>query len=325
MMTPTGRRRKRVAAVTILALVVTSIAAFAPSPAVASYFEEGVSFSSVIVRDSVPFDLSVKAVRAMGSVYRLDVSISKVEDPAGPTELRQRHTWTFELEAHEFYEEDDVYYIDAGGDQEPFHVQLVVERRADAACSEEQPLFVSEREGGAFRMETGNDVFGTITELSDCGSRYWFAHGPQPPPPPCPAEGIRLYSGSLEATRSFQGDVARLDLYDADERDAAGHPVSWFVRVRGALPAKRFRLNRDFEGSLSAGGAPWLEGMAWFEPRGRVRRNDWYNCGKAREARSFVRNGAITGDLTLDVIGYESHRFSEPDALAIRSWVRPRR
>lgn len=323
-MTSTGQLRKRVTAVTILALAVTSIAALAPSPAVASYFEEGVSFSSVIVRDSVPFDLNVKAIRAMGSVHRLDVSISKVEDPAGPTELRQRHTWTFELEANEFIEEDNAYYIDAGGDQEPFHVKLVVERRPDAACSEEQQLFVSESEPGAFRIETGNDVFGTITELSECGSEYWLVSGHPPPPPPCPVEGIRLYSGSLGAEKSFNGDVARLELF-AGERDAAGHPVSWFVEVRGEVPGSRFHLNRDFEGSLSAGGAPWLEGMARFEPRGRVERGDWHNCRKGRETRSFVRSGAITGDLTLDVIGYESHRFSDPDALAIRSWVRPRK
>ena len=319
-----GQVRKRIAGVAVLALALASLGALVASPAAASYYEQGVSFSGVLMRDSVRYALNIKALETMGFTHRLEVTISKLEDPAGRAKLSQRQTWSFEMEASEFDDEGDDYRIDAGGEEEPFHVKLTVERRQDSKCSEDQQLFVTMPEDGAFRIETGNEVFGTITELPECGSDYWFSSGPPPPPPPCPVEGIQLSSSALQVKRSFSGDVARLAISGGGERDVAGHPVVWSVSVRGTLPANNFRLNRDFVGSLRAGQAPWLEGTANFEPRGRVERGDWFNCKGGREARAFVRSGAITGDLTLDVIGYEDHRFDDPDALAIRSRVRPR-
>lgn len=319
-----GSSRRRIASVVAAALAAAALGLL-PTSAGASYFEDGVSLSTVIVRDGVTYNLNVKAVEQMGASHVLRVSISKTRDPAGPTRLRQRQKWTFELDQGEFYREGNTFYIDAGGPQEPLDVEIIAEQRPESRCSEERSLYVTKpAEGGSFRIETENEVFGTITELSDCAGYYHFSSGPPPPPPPCPVEGSEVSSINLDVKRRISSDVARLDIFRDGPRDLWGHRVSWSMELRGTLPAKRFRLNRNLEGSLRAKGAPWLDGVARFEPEGRFMEGDWFNCKKKREARSLMRRAAITGDLTLDTIGDESYRISDPDALTIRSRVRPR-
>ncbi len=323
-MTSVGYLRKRLAVVALASLAGGALGALVPTPAAASYYEHGVSFSARIVRDSVPYRLRVRAIEAMGFTYRLQVSVSKLRDPAGPIALRQTQTWTFDLEEGDFQQDGDTYRIDAGGKDAAFDVEVIVERRQDARCGERQALFVTEPEGGAFRIETGNETFGTISELPACGRPWSYASGETPGPPPCPLEGQELQSEAISVKEGRSGDVARIHVFDTRLRDVDGHPVRWYLNVKGTLPAVRFRLKRDLEGHLRAGGTPWLTGRARFNPQQPLERGDWYDCKGGREARSVKRSGGITGNLTLDVIGYDSYRIKVSDALALRSRVRPR-
>jgi hypothetical protein len=306
----------------VLVVAASGLGVAVPAPAEASYYEHGVSFSGRIVRDSIPYRLNVKAVEEMGFAYRLEVSVSKLADPSGPTRLRQTQTWTFDLEPEEFTTEGSTYRIDAGSEGGPMHVQVTVEDGGDANCSERQGLFV--RDEGEFRIETGNDVFGTITELPRCGQPYDYGSGQVPGPPPCPLEGQEVTSETLRVKETLSGDTARVLVQDAHARDLHGQQVRWSVELKGTLAAELFRLDDRLEGSLTAD-EPWLEGTAVVNGRGRLARGDWYDCRGGREARSSERDVEITGDLTLDVIGYESYVVEARDAWALRSRVRARR
>lgn len=308
----------------LLTLWISALVGFASSPARASYYEWGVSFSTDVVRNSVTYRLNVKALEAMGG-SRLEAKISLRDDPAGPTALRQAQTWTYHLDEGEFTHEGDTYRIDAGSDAGPFRVNLIIERRQDVRCSNAQQLFVTRPDAGEFRIETGNDVFGRITELPECARIWDYSSGPRPGPPPCPLRGQELGSPTLNVKERRGGETIRLGIYQARERGVPGGRADWSVDVRGRLPAANFRLNRDLEGSLTGQRAPWLAGKARFEPQQPATRSGWYDCRGGREARSLVADGAITGDLTLDVIGYENYRIKEPNAWALRSRVRPRR
>lgn len=316
--------RNKVSLVAALALLASAFGAIAPPPASASYYEAGVSFSGRIVRGSVSYALNVKAVEAMGFTRSLKVSISKLRDPDGPTRLRQRQTWIFELEEGEFYRDGDAYHIDAGSNAGPFRVKVIVEPREDARCSRRQQLFVTKPEGGAFRIETGNETFGTISELPRCGKPWSYSSGERPGPPPCPVNGRELQSAAITVKARRDSDGARINVFNARSRNVAGHQVEWYVQLRGTVAPKRFRLNRYLEGSVRGEGAPWLDGTAWFNPNQTVVRADWFDCRRNREALSVERGGAITGTLTLNVIGYERQAISDADALARRSWVRAR-
>lgn len=316
--------RKSLAGLAVLALTVTAVGTLLPTPARASYYEGGVSISGRIIRDSVPYRLNIKAIEAMGFTYRLQVSISKLKTPTENTSLRQTQTWIYELEEGDFTQDGDSYRIDAGGNDEAFHVQVNVDRRQDAHCSEGQRLFVTQPNGGKFRIETGNQTFGTITELPGCATVYSFGSGEIPGPPSCPLVGEELQSGALNVKERRLNEVARINVSNFQERNVSGQAVRWFVNLRGTVPESRFRLSPDLHGSLRAGKAPWLDGKASLEPKRPVHKGDWYDCRGKREARSSTRRVAVTGDLTLRVIGYENYKVHERDALALRSWVRPR-
>jgi len=321
-MTLEDASRTRFVRLLVLVLAASGLGIAVPPSAEASYYEHGVSFSGRIVRDSVPYRLNVKAIEEMGFTHRLQVSVSKLADPSGPTRLRQTQTWIFDLEPDEFTYEGSTYRIDAGSEKGPMHVQVTVEDGGDARCSERQGLFV--KDAGEFRIGTGNEVFGTITELPRCGQQYDYGSGQLPGPPPCPLEGQEVASGSLGVKERLSGDVARVLVQDARQRDLQGHQVRWSVQLKGTLAADRFRLDDRLEGSLTAA-EPWLEGTAAVDGRGRLTRDDWFNCRGGREARSSVREVDVTGDLTLNVIGYESYVVASSDAWAVRSRVRARR
>lgn len=323
-MTFVMEHKRRLARGVLLALWISTLAGFGSSPARASYYEWGVSFSTDIVRDSVTYRLNVKALEGMGGT-RLEAKISLFNDPAGPTALRQAQTWTFPLSEGEFTERDGTYRIDAGSDSGPFRVNLVIERRQDERCSDNQGLFVTRPDGGQFRIETGNGTFGTITEQPQCATTWSYGSGILPGPPPCPLRGEELGSPTLNVKERRRSDTARIEIYRAHERAVPGGSAHWSVQVRGTLPARDFLLNRDLAGSLDGQRAPWLQGKARFRPRQAPVRGGWYDCRRKREARSLTADGTITGDLTLDVIGFEDHRFRESDAWALRSRVRPRR
>lgn len=323
-MTFVAEHRRPLALAGLLALWISALVGLGSAPARASYYEWGVSFSTNIVRDSVSYRLNVKALETMGGP-QLEAKISLPDDPAGAAALRQAQTWTYRLEEGDFTERDGTYRIDAGSDSGPFRVDLVIERREEARCSDNQGLFVTRPDGGQFRIETGNEVFGTITEQPECAKTWSYGSGVLPGPPPCPLRGEEAGSPTLNVKERRRSDIARLEIYRARERAVPGGTAHWSVEVRGRLPAHDFRLNRDLEGSLDGQRGPWLEGKAHFRPRQVPVRNAWYDCRRQREARSLIASGAITGDLTLDVIGFEDYRFRESDAWAIRSRVRPRR
>lgn len=320
-----GDLKRKTATLLVLVLALGALAVGMPSPAAASYYETGVSFSRRIVRDSIPYRLNVKAIETMGFTYSLEVTISRTRDPSGPTELKQKQAWVFPLDEGEFTRDGDTYRINAGSSQEPFHVNLVIERRQGARCGPDQTLFVTQPENqGAFRIDTGNAVFGTISELAGCATPYDFSSGQVPGPPPCPLEGKELQSPPLTVKERTDGDVARVLVYDARKREVApGHLVDWFVQVRGTVPGTRFDMDSELTGSFRAGSAPWLDGTARFDPKEAAGRIDWYECRGNREALTFERAGALTGDMTLDVIGYDTQRITDPDALARRSRARP--
>jgi hypothetical protein len=306
----------------VMILAVSGLGIAVPPSADASYYEHGVSFSGRIVRGSVPYRLNVKAIETMGFTHRLQVSVSKLADPSGPTRLRQTQTWIFDLQPEEFTYERTTYRIDAGSEEGPMHVQVTVEAGDDARCSERQGLFV--KDDGDFRIETGNEVFGTITELPQCGQQYDHSSGQLPGPPPCPPESQEVTSESLSVKERRFGDVARVLVQDARQRDLQGHQVRWSLKLKGTLAANRFRLDDRLEGSLTAD-EPWLEGTAVVKGRERLTRGDWYDCRGGGEARTSGRQGEVTGDLTLDVIGYESYVVAARNAWALRTRVRPRR
>lgn len=316
-------RRKPLALMGLLTLWVSAFVGLGGSPARASYYEWGVSLTTDIVRNSITYRLNVKVLDAMGG-HRLDAKISRRE-PTGTTALRQVQTWTYYLEEGDLTYDGDSYHIDAGSEAGPFRVKLTVERRQDAQCSEEQELFVTRADTGHFRIETGNDIFGTITELPECASTWDYASGPLPGPPPCPLAGRELDSPTLAAKERRGSETVRVRISQAREREVPGGHAQWVVDVRGRLSADRFRLNRDLQGSFVGEGAPWLQGRARFQPQQVPTRTAWYDCRGGREARSVIAEGTITGNLILDVIGYESHRIEDPNAWALRSRVRPRR
>lgn len=293
------------------------------APASASYFEEGVSFSGRIVRDSVRYNLRIKVIEAMGTDRFLRLSLSKVRDPSGPTRLRQEQAWTYDLEEGDFYWEDDTFHVEAGNKGGAFDLHVHAERRSDARCSERQPLFVSMAQDGEFRIETGNATFGTITELPKCAKVWSYGSGPLPGTP-CPRPGAQLWSTSLNARRPPGGDDVRVGIYLSKQRTISGQEAMWSANLAGTLPAERFRLQRDLDASL-AGGAPWLSGRARLDAAGARTDTGWYNCRGSREGRVVSRNGDLRGDLTLDVIGYEPHRIRGRHAVGQRAWVRPRR
>ena len=316
--------RRQAVVLVILAFVIAGLGTVVPPRAQASYYEDGVWMRGEIVRDGITYELDLKAIRP-ARVYpaRLEVSISRLEDPAGPTNLRQVQTWEFPLEQGDFYRDGNAYYIDAGSEQEPFRLQATVTTDWDSRCSDLQNMYVAPSPDAAFRVETGNSIFGTITELPACGQFWSYSDGP-PEYPDCPVRGLELRSDAIHVKERRLSDAARLALHQAAQRDIAGHAVSWSVRVEGTLPAAAFRLNRDLDGWLSVGRAPWLEGTARFRSQGPPVRGEWFDCTGEREARSLTATGAIGGDLTLYVIGFEPYRFSEPEAWALRSRVRPR-
>ena len=322
-MTFVTEHRRPVALTGLLVLWISALVGLGSGPARASYYEWGVSFSTNIVRDSVTYRLNVKALETMGG-SQLEAKISLRNDPAGATALRQAQTWTYPLEEGEFTAKDGTYRIDAGSDTGPFRVNLVIERREDARCSDKQGLFVTRADGADFRIETGNEAFGTITEQAACATTWSYGSGALSGRPPCPLRGEQLGSPTLNVKERRRSDTARLEIYRARERTVPGGTADWSVEVRGTLPARDFWLNRALEGALDGQRAPWLDGKARFRPRQVPVRNGWYDCRKQREARSLIASGAITGDLTLDVIGFEDYRFRESDAWAIRSRVRPR-
>lgn len=316
--------KRRASLLAALAVATSTVLSLGPAPARASYYESGVSLSTEIVREGVSYLLNIKALQAMDG-NRLEISVSHNSNAAGSA-LRQTQTWSFPLGPGDFTQEWGTYYrIDAGDETGPFHVDLVVERRRDALCSDEQDLFVTEAQIGSVRIETGNDTFETITEVPACAAAWSFSSGPRPGPPRCPVAGPQLTSASLNVKEPRGSDVARLRVYEARERDIPGGQAQWEFELRGTVPATSFRLNRDLAGSLSAAGAPWLSGTARFQPARRPARGEWFDCQGGREARSLATTGAIGGDLIIDVIGYESHTISESEAWAQRSRVRPRR
>ena len=316
-----GDGRKKLRLVTALTLWAATLIGLGSSPARASYFEHGVWLSADIVRDDVTYAVSVKALQAMGG-NRVELSISRSAEGAGSV-MSQTQTWNFPLGPGEFTQDGGTYRVDAGSDSAPFRVDLVVERRQEASCSDDQELFVTEGDG--FRIETGNDTFGTITELPDCATTWSYSSGPLPGPPPCPLRGQELMSRSLNAKERRGSDVARVQIFLARERSVPGGSAQWELDVSGTVPATSFRLTRELDGSVAAAGAPWLEGKARFEPTRPAARGEWYDCRGGREARSLAATGAITGDLTVDIIGYDDHTFDEAEAWALRSRVRPRR
>lgn len=315
------RSRTRIA---ICAAAVTVAATFvvAPSPATASYFASGVSFSGRLVRDSVPYRLSVSAIEAMGSSYRLEMSISRFEDPAGATALRQKQTWVIPMEQGDFYREDNTYYIQVGAEGSAFHVDLALERRQDERCADGQPLFVTRAENGAFQIETDNDVFGTITELPECGRTWEHSSGQVPGPAPCPPEGQQLFAKWLTALERRGDDTVRVELVRSRSLVVSGDPVEWFVLLSGTLPGRRFHLDKRLEGALRAGRAPWLLGRVRIRAESELVRSRWYECRGDREARASSRFVSVRGDLTMDVIGYEDLTFRDRNALARRWRVR---
>ncbi|HEV3473689.1 MAG TPA: hypothetical protein VG408_10915, partial [Actinomycetota bacterium] len=158
----TADRRRRLCMLTALTLWTATLVALGPSPVQASYSEEGVSLSTEIVREEVTYALNVKALEIRGGNW-LKLSISRSSDAAGSS-LRQNQTWHFPLGAEGFTQEEGSWRIDAGSETGPFDIDLVVERRQDARCSDDQDLFVTVPEGGGLRVETGNNTFETITE-----------------------------------------------------------------------------------------------------------------------------------------------------------------
>lgn len=312
-----------------LSLLFTASATLMPSPLSVSYYEDGVSLSTRIERGSRLYHLNVKVVTPMGGGGRLEVSVSKLRDPAGPTALRQKQTWEYDL-AGEFDDSGNGYRIDAGSETGPYRVNVTVKPMKER-CGPHQRMFVTGHGEEPFRIETGNEKFGTITELPACAKRWSYANGTgQPTQPECPAPGPALRSSpsirlpDLSVRESRDREKARINIYHSRSRTVAGHQSWWRVNVRGALPAKRFWLDRELRGALWAGGAPWLSGRARVEPQGPLRRWDWYECQGEREARRVQRRGAITGDLTFAVIGYENERIKAAHVRAVRSWVRPR-
>ena len=316
--------RRHAVVLVVLAFVIAGLGTVVPSRAQASYYEDGVWMRGEVVREGVTYELDLKVIQpARAYPARLEVSISKLEDPAGSTVLRQTQTWEFPLDQGDFRRNGSTYYIDAGSGQEPFLLQATVTTDWDSRCSDQQNMYVTPSSDAAFRVETGNSIFGTITEIPACGQFWSYSDGP-PEYPDCPVRGLELRSDNIHVKERRFSDIARLALHQAAQRDIAGHAVSWSVRVEGTLPAAAFRLNRDLDGSLSVGQAPWLEGTARFRSEGPPVRGEWFDCTGEREARSRTASGAIKGDLTLYVIGFEPYPFIEPEAWALRSRVRPR-
>lgn len=314
------RWRRRSSAMFVVGL---GLATLVP-PASASYYEEGISFRTRITRDSVSYPLHFKVIRPMGGETLLRVTIGTSVDPAGVARFRQRQTWTYSLEADDFVEDGDTWRIDAGGPNEPFDIDVVVERREGAACSDDAELFVTEASGARFRIETDNATFGTITELPPCAGRWFFGSG-TPHGVRCPVRGDEVYSSPLNVTEHRRRDVARLRYFAGREREISGQPVQWFVELRGAFPQHRFSLNRHLDGTLIADGLPWLTGVAEIRSRGPLVEQDWYNCKGGREARGIQGRGSIEGDLAVEVIGYDRHTVRDQETFITRSWVRPRR
>lgn len=320
----TGESRMAVAAF-VLPLVATSVFIGA-SPASASYYEDGVSFSGDIVRNELTYRLTVKAIRVMGSRPSLEVSVSRREEP-GQASLRQTQEWSFDLAEEEFVEDDQGFHIDAGSNQEPLDVQLDIAPKEGDQCDEDQAMFVTRPAGGAFRIETGNEVFGSITELPECG-RVWSVYSGQVPWVPCPTPGRVVQALGFMVRVRPNSERARISISDFGKREVmAGYEAPWRVSLSGKLPSDRLRLGRRLRGGFRVGTAPWLDGNASFRSLGPIRRNPWQQCGREgrREYRSAGRRISIEGDLTLDVIGYEPVAIKDPDALAQRFWVRPRR
>lgn len=315
-----GKRRSVQCLLLLIAMLTTILPS---SPARASYYEHGISLTGQVVRDSVPYRLNIKAVQVRGGP-RLDVSLSAVQDPVGATPVRQTQRWSFTLGEGEFSMQGDTYRIDARGEGSPFHVDLLAERKADSACSEGQPLFVSVPEGGDFRIETDNQVFGAITELPPCAEQYWFSSGPEPGPPQCPLRGQELWAQSLHLKERRSSDLARMLVFRTEPLDVAGRSGTWSVKLRGSVPASRFRLNERLVGSFDGTGLPWLDGVARFQPETAFERGQWYDCKGQREARTAAREGAIYGDLAVDVIGSRERSVNDSLAIASRSRVRRR-
>lgn len=315
-----GKRSGPLSLVSVVVLVATLLV---PSPARASYYEHGVSLTGQIIRDSVPYRLNIKALTAMGG-NRLDISLSALQDPAGSTRIRQTQRWSFTLSPGEFSIQDDTYRVNARSDDGSFHADFLVERREGAACSDDQQLFLTVPQGGGLRVETGNDVFGTITELPECGEAYWFSSGPEPGPPPCPLPGHELWGSSLHVKERRSSNIARILVFHSEPLEVAGRPGDWSVKLKGSVPASRFRLDAQLSGSFEGAGLPWLDGTARFEPDGPLERGSWYDCRGEREARTAQRDGAIRGNLTVDVIGSDDQRVNDAEAVALRSRVRPR-
>jgi len=315
-------RRRYYVVVIAMALGLGSVA---PSPASASYFEDGIAFRTEIIRDSVPYSMNFKVLRAMGGSPELRVTIGKSMDPEGSAVVRQRQIWTYALTEDEFVEDQNTWRIDAGGPSEPLDMNLLVEERDGDPCADGAPLFVTEMEGPPFRIETGNATYGTITELPACASPWSFSSGERPGPPPCPVRGHELYSSPLNVSEHRRRDIARFRYSSWRERDVSGHRVDWRLVLRGAFPEERFSVERDLDATVTADRLPWLSGTAAIATDGRLVERDWYNCRGGREARSIHRQGSIGGDLTIDVIGYHDQTVAASEAFITRAWVRARR
>lgn len=317
--------KQRIALLALLLLVAGTLTTLTAPPASASYYEEGVSFSGKIVRDSVAYRFHVRAiVDSMGGGQRLDLLISKLKDPKGATKLRQTQEWTYELEAGDAYWEGRTFHLEAGSDNGPFQMHVHAERRKGSRCSEGQYMFTSVADGGTFRIETGNDKFETITKLPKCADDWYYSSG-MAPAPPCPFDGTQLESSVLTASKRRGSDVVRINIYRSKQRSVSNEEATWSVRLRGTLPDRKLRLNRELDGFLSGRGAPWLKGRAHFNPGGAVRGGNWENCrDEKREARVISRRGSLGGDLVLNEVGYGGRLIRSRDALVTRAWVRQR-
>lgn len=303
----------------ILTTVLAVIGVSAPSPVAASYYENGVSYSTEITRDSQEYRVSIKAIRDMGGAVRLEVSIASVPDP---DVLRQEQTWTFELESDEFVQTEDGFHIDVGGPGRPLDVHLTI-AEGETPCATEQPWYITQAEGTHYRIETGNDVFGTITELPECGGYYSFSSGERPGAPRCPVRGTAIYS-AMKITEPRRSDFARFSYTTGEARSLSGEQVAWQLKLKGHLEASSFYLSRRLSGRFDGSTYAWLSGVARFRPVDPLERTGWENCRGGREARRVYRHADIKGDLHVQVIGEEARAVTASDAYVERAWVRPR-
>ena len=297
--------------------------AVSPPPAAASYYEEGLTFSREIVRNGVSYKLTIKAFHSMGNLG-LEAKIVKIDDPDGATRARQTQRWRFDLSPEEFsYDYDtDTFHIDAGSDSGAFRVKFDAVRREET-CSDSEAYFVEASEDNAFRIETDNTVFGTLSGVPECADRYIYSSG-TPDSRRCPFEGESIDTSNLRVEAPRSADLARVRAAVVSEVDISGDTAEWSAIVYGEVPANRFKLERDFDGRFEPRGAPWLQGTARIDGRGSIERTGWRSCKGGREARTRIRDIEVTGDLTLDVIGSEDAYLANKRGWGFRSWVRPR-